>query len=85
MVEQYKLEIATPKGVFTDDFPKTTKIQDVIKTVIEKKDLSGGDKYELFYNGEALQPGERPLVSFNLKTNEEGLVQLELVATGSGV
>lgn len=85
MVEQYKLEIATPKGVFTDDFPKTTKVQDVIKAVIDKHDLSGGDAYELFYKGEALKPGERPLVSFKLEANDEGLIQLELVATGSGV
>ena len=49
MVEQYKLEIATPKGIFTDTFPKTTKVRDVIKAVIEKQDLPGGDVYELFY------------------------------------
>lgn len=85
MVEQYKLEIATPKGVFTDNFPKTTKVQDVIDAVIEKQDLPGGDAYELFYKGEAMKPEERPLVSFKLEANDEGIVQLELVATGSGV
>jgi len=85
MTEQYNLEIATPKGVFTDDFSKTIKVREVIKTVIEEQDLPGGDVYELFYKGEALKPEERPLVSFNLGANDDGFVQIELVATGSGV
>lgn len=85
MVEQYKLEIATPKGVYTDAFAKTDKVEDVIKAVIEKQGLPGGDAYELFYNGEALKPEEKTLVSFKLEANDDGLVQLELVATGSGV
>ncbi len=79
------LEIVTAKGVLTEDFPKTTKVMDVIKAVIEKQDLPSGDVYELFYKGEALKPEERPLVSFKLEANDEGIVQLELVATGSGV
>jgi hypothetical protein len=85
MVEKYTLEIATPKGIFIDEFPKTTKIQDVIKDVIEKQDLPDGDAYEVFYKGEALKPEDRPLVSFKLEANDEGIVQLEFVATGSGV
>lgn len=85
MAEKYTPEIATPKGVFTNDFPKTTKIHDVIRSVIESQELPGGDAYELFYKGEALKPEERPLVSFKLEINDEGIVQLELVATGSGV
>jgi len=78
---QVTVQIATPKGVYTDTFNKTTKIQDVIKTAIEKMTLDGGDKFDLVYNGAVLQPVERPLVSFGL----EGTVKLELVATGSGV
>ena len=84
-MEVIKLEIATPKGVFTNEYPKTTKVQDVIKSVIQWQGLSGGDVYELFYKGEALKPEERPLVSFKLEANENGVVQLELVATGQGV
>ncbi len=84
-MEKIKLEIATPKGIFTGEYPKTTKVQDIIKSVIEGQGLSGGDVYELFYKGEALKPVERPLVSFKLEANDNGVVQLELVATGSGV
>lgn len=80
-MDQVTLQIATPKGVYTESFKKTTKVQDVIRTVIEKMKLDGGDKFDLVHNGAVLQPVERPLVSFGL----EGTVKLELVATGSGV
>lgn len=75
------LEIATPNGVFTGSFPKTTKIQEVIKAVVEGQQLEDGDFFELIYNGEVLQPVERPLNSFGLSST----AMLELVATGSGV
>jgi hypothetical protein len=75
------LEIGTPKGLFTGTFPKTTKIEDVIAAVVAAKGLDGGEALELVYNGQVLQPVQRPLVSFGLA----GTVQLELVATGSGV
>ena len=81
MKDEITLDIATPKGQFTASFPKTTKIKDVIATVIQEKQLDGGDQFDLVRNGKVLQPIERPLVSFGL----EGTVQLELVATGSGV
>lgn len=81
MVEQVTLEIATPKGMFTGTFPRTTKVADVISAVVEGMSLDGDDVFELVHDGEILQPVERPLVSFGL----EGTVQLELVATGSGV
>ncbi len=80
-MEQITLQIATPKGVYTDTFQKTAKVQDVIRTAIEKMKLDGGDKFDLVYNQKVLQPIERPLVSFGI----EGTVKLELVATGSGV
>ncbi len=75
------LEIGTPKGLFTGTFPKTTKIEDVIAAVVAAKGLDGAEGLELVYNGQPLQPVQRPLVSFGL----HGTVQLELVATGSGV
>lgn len=81
MQELIVLDIATPKGVFHGEFPKTTRVSEVITAVIQEMDLDGGDSFVLIYNGEILQPTERPLVSFGL----EGTVQLELVATGSGV
>ena len=81
MEELIVLDIATPKGVFHGEFPKTTKVAEVIATVIEAMEIDSGDSLDLIHNGEVLQPTERPLVSFGL----EGTVQLELVATGSGV
>lgn len=80
-MEQVTLEIATPKGIFIGTFDKTTKIEEVISTAIKEEGLDGGDTFDLVHNGEVLQPTERPLVSFGLKDT----VQLELVATGSGV
>jgi hypothetical protein len=80
-VDDVTLEIATPKGLFTGVFPKTTKIKDVIQAVVAALGLDGGDALELVHNGAVLQPVERPLVSFGLS----GTVKLDLVATGSGV
>lgn len=79
--DEVTLEIATPAGVFTGTFPKTTKVADVIAAVVGAQGLDASDALELVYNGTVLQPVQRPLVSFGL----EGTVQLELVATGSGV
>ena len=79
--EQITLEIATPKGVFSGLFAKTTKIADVISAVIQSMGLDGGDTLELIHQGQVLQPAQRTLVSFGFT----GTVQLELVATGSGV
>lgn len=75
------LEVATPNGVFRGSFPKMTKIQDVIAAIIADRDLAAGDQFELFKDETALEPVERPLVSFGLT----GTVKLTLVATGSGV
>ncbi|MBK79592.1 MAG: hypothetical protein CMQ43_01560 [Gammaproteobacteria bacterium] len=80
-VDEVTLEIATPKGLFNGSFPKTTKISEVISTVVSSLGLDGRDALELVNNGSVLQPTERPLVSFGLA----GTVQLDLVATGSGV
>lgn len=79
--EEVTLEIATPKGVFTGTFPKTAKVEDVIAAAVAAKGIDSGEALELVYNGTVLQPVQRPLVSFGLA----GTVQLELVATGSGV
>lgn len=43
--------------------------------------LAAGDQFDLAYNGEILEPTERPLVSFRLEDGAE----LDLVATGSAV
>lgn len=80
-MEEVILEIATPKGIFSATFEKIAKIADVIAAAVAELGLDGGDQLELVYNGEVLSPHERPLVSFGLA----GFVQLELVATGSGV
>ena len=80
-MEEITLNIATPKGVYEESFSMTTKIQQVIQAVIAAMGLDGGDEFDLVYNEQVLQPVERPLVSFGL----EGIVQLELAATGSGV
>jgi hypothetical protein len=81
MQDTVTLEVATPNGVFTGTFPKTTKVEDVIQAVVADRQLVAGDAFELVHDGEVLQPIQRPLVSFGLI----GTVQLELVATGSGV
>lgn len=81
MEENITLEIATPKGIFTESFSKTTKISEVIAATISAMDLDGSDTFDLVKDGEVLQPVDRPLVSFGLS----GTVKLELVATGSGV
>jgi hypothetical protein len=80
-VEEVSVEVGTPRGLFTGIFAKTSKIQDVIDAVVEDKDLNSGDELELVHNGQVLEPNSRTLVSFGLS----GTVQLELVATGSGV
>ncbi len=81
MNNEITLEIGTPKGLFTATFPKTAKVAEVIDAAVDAMGLDGGDSLELVYNGEVLKPVQRTLVSFGL----EGTVQLELVATGSGV
>lgn len=75
------LGIATPAGLFTGTFRKTTKVKEVIATVVEQMGLAAGDQFDLAYNGEILEPTERPLVSFRLEDGAE----LDLVATGSAV
>ncbi|MCK1325407.1 hypothetical protein IVA94_31990 [Bradyrhizobium sp. 156] len=79
--EDVTLEIATPNGVFRGTFDKNSKIEDVIKTVVEDRKLSAGDAFELFSGEAQLTPIQRPLVSFGLS----GTVKLTLVAAGSGV
>ncbi|MBB4305693.1 hypothetical protein GGD81_004775 [Rhodobium orientis] len=75
------LEVATPNGVYRGVFPKTTKVKEVIVTIVEDRDLEDGDSFQLFFGEIVLEPVERPLVSFGLPAN----VLLTLVATGSGV
>lgn len=80
-VEEVTVEVGTPKGLFTGTFPKTAKIEDVIAAAVNSLGLDRGDTLELVHDGQPLAPIQRTLVSFGLA----GAVQLELVATGSGV
>lgn len=75
------LDIATPKGLFKAAFPKTTKVSTVIEVVVAEKHLDTKDQFELVHGETVLKPVNRTLESFGL----HGVVQLELVATGSGV
>jgi hypothetical protein len=75
------LDIATPKGSFRGEFPEMTTVATVIEIVVEEKKLDRKDSFELVYGDKVLQPVERTLGSFGL----HGKVDLELVATGSGV
>ena len=75
------LKIATPKGLFVGIFRDSTTVATVIETVVEKKDLSRKDTFELVHGETVLQPVNRTLESFGLKCKAD----LELVAQGSGV
>ncbi len=75
------LDIATPKGPFKGEFPTTTSVAHVIDVVVNDKGLDRKDSFELVSGDKVLQPTERTLGSFGL----HGKVELELVATGSGV
>jgi len=75
------LKIATPKGLFAGIFRESATVAAVIETVVEKKDLSRKDTFELVHGETVLQPVSRTLESFGLKRKAD----LELVAQGSGV
>jgi hypothetical protein len=74
------LDVATPKGPWKGAFPKTTKVSEVIATIVKDLGLEN-EPFQLIYKDKPLEPQDRPLVSFGL----EGRVKLTLVATGSGV
>ena len=80
-VDEITLEIGTPNGLFKGIFRKTTTVSKVIQVVVRDRGLQTGDLFELYYKGEALKPIKNSLAEFELA----GVVQLELVATGSGV
>lgn len=79
--QEITLNIATPRGVFTETFDKNVKVDEVIALAIERMGLTPGEQFELVHNGTVLQPTNRPLVSFHLTDGAD----VELVATGSGV
>ena len=74
------LDVATPKGPWTGAFPKTTKVSEVIATIVKDVGLEN-ESFQLIWKDKPLEPVSRTLVSFGL----EGTVRLSLVATGSGV
>lgn len=80
-IDEVILEVATPKGMFKGVFPKTATILEVINEVADTLKLDKTDSLELVYKGKVLVPVKDRLVDFDLS----GEVQLELVATGSGV
>ena len=80
-VDNVTLEIAAPKGLFKGTFPKTTTISEVIEQVAKEQGLDRADVLELVHKGTPLEPTKETLAHFGLV----GVVQLELVATGSGV
>lgn len=80
-VDEIVLEIAAPKGLFKGAFPKTATISEVIEQVAKDQGLDRSDVLELVYKGDVLEPTKETLAHFGLV----GVVQLELVATGSGV
>lgn len=75
------VEVATPNGVYRGSFPKTTKVEEVIRVIVDDRDLAEGDAFQLYYGETLLEPVQRPLVSFSLPHK----VKLTMVATGSGV
>lgn len=76
------LTVGTPKGSFTAEFPKTTKVSEIIEAAISKMGLDGAaDAFEVFHGDKELKPIERPLVSFGLKDGDTLLI----AAIGSGV
>lgn len=80
-VDEVVLEIATPKGLFKGAFSKNASISQVIEQVAKDQGLDRSDVLELVYKGDILEPTKETLAHFGLV----GVVQLELVATGSGV
>ncbi|HNP37741.1 MAG TPA: hypothetical protein PKK10_18010 [Woeseiaceae bacterium] len=80
-VDEIVVEVGTPKGLFTGTFPKTAKVENVIAAAVDSLGLERADTLELVHDGQPLAPVQRTLISFGLA----GTVQLELVATGSGV
>ena len=74
------LEIGTPKGPFKGVFPKTATVSAVVDAVAAAVDLNRTDSLELVHKGEVL-----PVKDTLAELGFNGTVQLELVATGSGV
>ena len=79
--DEILLDVATPKGIFRGIFRESATVSEVIKVIVDKKDLDRKDTFELFHGETQLQPTDHTLESFGLKRK----AKLELVATGSGV
>ncbi len=74
------LKVATPAGPYEDTFQETSKVHEVVSTVVKAMGLKEGDAFELAYDGVPLD-NDRPIGSFGL---EDGTV-LDLIASGSAV
>lgn len=75
------LKVATPAGFYEGTFQETDKVSEVIAIIVKEQKLADGDAYELAFDGESLEPTDRPLSSFPLY---DGAV-LDLIASGSAV
>jgi hypothetical protein len=78
-----EITIQTTRGSRNFAFAKTTKISEVIQTVVEAFGFAPGDEFQLVFSSDPSQPlqPERPLVSYGI---EDGTV-LVLTSIGSGV
>jgi hypothetical protein len=66
------LVIKTSQGTWETSFPKTTKVEEVIKAIIQHFGFAQNGKYELRLEREpktALEPN-RPLVSYGIKDDD---------------
>ncbi len=77
--KEITITIQTGRGSEAFTFNQTTKIEDVIKQVIEKFGYQSGN-FSLVFGTEVLTP-ERPLVSYHFN----GETVLQLSDTGGGV
>ena len=74
------LKVATPAGVYENEFEVTLKVHEVVDIVVKEKGLQKRDAFELAFDGEPL-PNDSPIGSFDF---EDGTV-LDLIASGSAV
>lgn len=74
------LHVSTPYGPFNGAFRKETRVEEVIRFIIEEKGLGAGDDFKLYHDQQELEPAS-PLSAYALGDE----ASLTLLATGSGV
>lgn len=70
--DKLSVKIRTTQGTWATDFPKTTKVEEVIKAVIQHFGFAPNGQYELRLEREPNTPlkPERPLVSYGVKDGD---------------